>query len=90
MLFTWVLLLLVLGPFVAMLLDVHMQIAWLGKSLSTVFTDVWFLSGVCVYVNLELECQSKKRMAVWALELLLRRNAFSFYSFLCVQLRMNA
>lgn len=80
----------VIDSFVAVLLDVHLQIARLSKSLSAVLTDVWFLTGMGVDVNLELERQGKQSVTIGTLELFLRLDAFSFNAFMGVKLRMNA
>lgn len=84
MLITRVLLFIIIDSFVTVLLDMHVQIAGLSKTFSTILTDIRFLSGVRVNVNLELERQSKQRMAVGTLELLLRWDAFPFNSLLGV------
>lgn len=49
----------IICPLVAMLFDVHMKVAGLSKTFSTVLAYVRLLAGMCVDVNFELESQCK-------------------------------
>lgn len=81
------------NPLVAVLLDVHVQVARLGEAFAAVFANVRLLAGVGVDVNLKLEGQGEQGVTVRTLELLFRRGralAFALDPFLGVQLGVDA
>lgn len=80
-------------PLVAVLLDVHVQVARLGEAFAAVFADVRLLAGVGVDVNLKLKGQCEQGVTVRTLELLFRRGRalpFALDPFLGVQLGVDA